>query len=388
MMEILRFENDQRLADNVSSAIEIGMHQTNEFFFNNDTSLILYHDTLNKVNITKKHWGVYQVISAWALWKEDTVGKTALFGSSFGGPSAIGVYLADHGIYLAVSGDTRLTGTSYLPKLGVRKSYIEGKSFLQKKITNGPVKNSKDSLPVLNANMRKYWKKDLFELKGNNDTIVGENYLDKKELTNSFMNKTIRILSENEISLSGLTLSGNIIVQSDKRIFIAMDCSLNNVLCVAPDIYVEKGFEGKVQLFALDTVIVNPEVHLQYPSAVVTAGFGSTSAYLEIGKDCDIEGSVIAFSDAKINSSVSISLKQGSEIYGIVYCRGKVQERAKVFGSLYCDKFFLYGHQGYYEDQLLDAWIDPIHLEPHFVSGILFSNAWQHSQYRVIAWLN
>jgi hypothetical protein len=84
---------------------------------------------------------------------------------------------------------------------------------------------------------------------------------------------------------------------------------------------------------------------------------------------------------------VVFNISAGAKIYGTVYCAGKVETRGKVFGTLYCDRFFLQTRQGYYENHLLDAWIDPKGLEPEFTSGIFMETTGPNSMNRIIEWL-
>jgi hypothetical protein len=157
---------------------------------------------------------------------------------------------------------------------------------------------------------------------------------------------------------------------------------------VAPMIIVESGFKGKTQLFAADTVLIQKNVTLQYPSSVVSAGIETSYSHILIAEESRVEGTVLAFAEIEANRNVSVKLGAGSEIYGMVYCAGKMEHLGKIFGSLYCDFFFLQTRQGYYENHMLDAWVDPTVLEPHFSAGALFKTDSLKQINNVISWLN
>jgi hypothetical protein len=301
----------------------------------------------------------------------------------------VGLYLTDHGYYLTVAGDTYLSGKCFLPKLGVRKAYIDGKSFKYNDIVSGTIENSKDHLPVMSGRLLVYLKSSVFESTGSKDSITGEQFLNSGKISNSFENTTIRVQSEDEIILSGLEIEGNIVIQSLKKIRIDKNTKLTNCICIAPIIEVGSEFEGTVQLFATDTVLIGDKVVLNYPSSVVSAGIDRSTAYMYIGTDSRVEGTLIAFAEIAKDNNVSVQFAMGTIIYGTVYCAGKLELKSKITGSLFCNMFFLQTRQGYYENHLLDTWIDPSGLEPQFASGILFTDADNPARQvkQIITWL-
>lgn len=387
-IEITSLNTYRRLIDNTTAVINITMQQESYIDFGQMQNMILFEDSLNVVQIHKKHWGVYNIVSAKSSWKNHQISRTALYGRKIGGELPTGLYLADHGHYLAVAGDTYLSGSCYLPKLGARKAYIDGKSFRYRSVINGRSAKSTEHLPQLSASFVEYSKNDLFESIASEDSVVSEKILNENSLKNNFSNATIRIQSEEYVILDNLNLQGNFIIQSHRKIIITADCQLQNIICIAPIIVVASGFVGKVQLFALDSVIVRDNAILKYPSAIVGAGIGRSAVYVGIGKNSRIEGCIVAYAEISENNDVQIKIDKGSEIYGLVYCAGKTEHKGKIFGSLYCDKFFLQTRQGYYENHLLDAWIDPVSLEKSFVSGYIFENSEPKQLNGVIEWLD
>ncbi len=386
-VEISSLSIFQQLTDNTHSAINMAMQNEDLVDYDQAQSLFLYDDSLCEVQVRKKHWGVYNMVSAKSERKNHQVNRTALYGYKTGGKSAVGLYLTDHGHYLAVAGDTYLSGNCFLPKLGARKAYIEGKSFKYRNIVDGSTGRSKETLPPLSDAFAEYSKNNLFEAQFHTDSVVSEKILNQNDLQNDFTNTSIRILSEAYIVLDNLSIQGNYIIQSQQKIIIGEDAKLQNIICIAPVIVVKSGFEGKVQLFALDSVLLGHDVVLQYPSAIAGAGIGRSSTYLGVGTNSRIEGCIVAYAEIAENPDVQIKTEPGSEIYGLVYCAGKIEHKGKIFGSLYCDKFFLQTRQGYYENHLLNAWIDPAGLETSFASGLIFEDPEKKSINQVIEWL-
>jgi hypothetical protein len=153
-------------------------------------------------------------------------------------------------------------------------------------------------------------------------------------------------------------------------------------------IIIASGFKGKIQLFATDSIIIQKNVTLEYPSSLVAAGIEKSYSRIQIAEGSKIDGTVVAYADIAANGNVTVKLDKESEIYGTVYCAGKFEHLGKVFGSVYCDYFFLQTNQGYYENHILDAWIDPIALEPKFSTGTIFNADSLKLINNIISWLN
>jgi len=386
--EINNYKAYQRLSDNTLSAVNIIMQKADFIPFNIEKTVPLFDDSLSNVRVLKKQWGVYQVACSSANWNQISVQKIAMYGQVSSGKNVTGLYLADHGYYLAVAGDTYLSGRVFLPKLGVRKAYIDGKSFKYDKIVDGSILNSKGQLPSLTADLKEYIKKTLFKSNNAVDSLVGQKVLNEGKLQNSFFNKTLRIYSGESINLTNTEIEGNIIIYSENEITISNSCHLENIICVAPTIIVASGFKGKIQLFATDSIIIEKNTTLEYPSSLVSAGIEKSYSRIQIAEGSKIEGTVMAYADITASGNVTVKLDKGSEIYGTVYCAGKMEHLGKVYGSLYCDYFFLQTNQGYYENHLLDAWVDPIALEPKFSMGTIFNADSLKLINNIISWLN
>jgi cytoskeletal protein CcmA (bactofilin family) len=386
-VEITNINGYKQLTDNVSSAINVTIQKPDFIEWNKEISMNIYEDSSSAVSLKKYHWGIYNIASASAHWKNYFVERSVLYGQRSAGTNAVGLYLTDHGHYLAVAGDTYLSGNCFLPKLGARKAYIDGKSFIYAAIVNGTIQTSNDKLPSLTEEFIEYLENELFDSPFINDSLVSEDMLNNDIITNDFRKTTQHIHSKDLIDLDGIEISGNIIIQSDKAIRITEESRLKHIICIAPKIRVEKGFEGVVQLFAQDSLLIEEDVYLKYPSAAVVAGIGRSSANADLLTGSRIEGTVLLFAEMSDKKDVTLRISKDATVIGMVYCDGKVNINGKVFGSLYCESFILQTQQGYYENHLLDAWIDPLSLEPGFASGIFMKEMRENDLTQIIEWL-
>ncbi|NJK96559.1 MAG: hypothetical protein HC905_18030 [Bacteroidales bacterium] len=114
---------------NLNSALNITLQMPEILQVDTAQYLDLYQDSTDMVAISKKRWGGYLIIKTMARWRVIEKSKHTLCGAEILPKDAVALYLADEGKYLSIAGNTMIKGNVYLPKLGVRKGYIEGKGF-------------------------------------------------------------------------------------------------------------------------------------------------------------------------------------------------------------------------------------------------------------------
>jgi hypothetical protein len=385
---ITQMTQQTNLNDLVTSSVNRVMQQDNLIAFDEFSEISLSGESEQKCTVRKRNWGVYRIAEAKAKWKNLEYSRTVLYGKKSFGEQRVGLYLADHGHYLAVAGDTYLSGTCYLPKLGARKAYIDGKSFRYNKTINGTQSASEEKLPAVSPDLLENIKSNIFQQTSGTDSIVTSSWLNNPELHNPFSSNTIRVYEEKELQLSDLEIDGNVIIQSAKKITLSNTNNFNRIIFVAPVIEVEENFKGSLQLFALDTILVHQDVRLEYPSALVAAGIERSSCYIDIETGSYIAGTILLFAEILENENVYLKINSEVNLYGEIYCGGKVEHHGKVTGSLFCDRFVLKTRQGYYENHLLDAWVHPMGLEPNFVAGMILNGQNTMTTNGIIEWLN
>ncbi|MBN1953395.1 MAG: hypothetical protein JW801_19475 [Bacteroidales bacterium] len=387
-VEVTTLEKKTALQDLVSSALLVSLENPDINSNQKAKEFQLYEEGGETAKVENRNWGVYEIAWARASWKHLSEEKLAMLGNQLNDFERTGLYLCDHGQYLTVAGDSYLSGNCYLPKLGVRKGYINGQSFKYTQTVTGKTDQSSDHLPELSPKLINYIKTELYDKEKIADSLVSRVYLDEIQQSNSFRDLSIRVYSDDELRLDHTILQGNIIIQSGKRIIIDGYAELSQIICIAPIIEVESGFTGDVQLFATDTMIIGDDVELKYPSAAVIMNGNTNKLFAQLGVGSTLEG-ILLMSDLNIEGQEAfLKISEEAEIFGEVYCSGTVEHLGKIFGSLYCDKLFLQTRQGYYENHLFNAWVDPVGLNTSFVSGILFTNNELNSKPAVIQWLN
>lgn len=354
---------------------------------NETQNLQLYNDENSSVEITRKKWGVFDLIISKAVWQKHSYSMVAITGDNFSETDKIALYLADRNKPLGVCGDTKIKGTCYLPKAGVEPTYIEGKNFTGKEMINGTKKISEKIMPIFD-DIKEYYsivkeRKFLAE----SDSVIEYSDFISDTLVNSFLNKTILLYSVNDIKLENKFLKGNIKVVSEKSVKIAKLNELQDIIVVAPYVNFNKGFSGRLQAYASDSLSVDDEVEINYPSVlgVLVTRTDTIQPYILIKQKAKVAGLVFLYSETTpAVLKPYIKIDKDALICGQLISSCDIQLQGTVQGSVYCNRFILKTPSSYYENNLLDAVVDFTELPKEYVGICAGDN---HTQKKIVKWL-
>lgn len=371
--------------NNVNSGLNYLLANAAQFNYNTEREISLFEGEDNMVTLGKKKWGGYDILKSSSSWRDFTYGKTALAGIYLTENDRTALYLADHEKYLSVSGRTAIVGNSYLPKLGIRRAYIEGLSFEGEKMVDGEILNSDNKLPAFNRDLAKFIDACFNNINLISDDIEDIYNMRSASLHGSFDGKTKIFYSEGAVNLGHLELTGNIIVISGKRIIVENDLKPGNIIIAAPNIYFEEGFEGHIQAFAKDTIVVEDGCTFNFPGLLGIYNTNLNACLIDIGRDVTIHGGVFftRTEESPVDSKLYTDI--GTIIYGQVYFNGTVEIKGEIYGSLFCDEFFLRTEAAYYENHLLDATINAKDIPGYFLGYSLLEKEYT---YQILEWLN
>lgn len=385
---IVNIQGQSKLIADVNSAINLVLGVPEMLQLNEKKKLDLYNDAESIVELEAKNWGMYSVVIANADWHNYHFFKTAMLGDDILNAEQIALYLTDQNNYLSLCGKTVLKGTCYLPKLGTKRAYIEGQNFVGNQMVEGETKQSEKQLPQINSELISRNEAYLNANFSNSDSIRNiEEFIEKDSIENSFNNKTLILFSKNKITLSYKFYKGNIIVYSSKEIEIQSDAKIEDVILYAPTIKIKSNFEGNLQAFSRDSLIVEENCNLNFPSVLgLICKAEKTRQSLKIANNSEISGSVFLISKSTSEREIAIlSIDKNATVFGQVYSNSLTELKGKIFGSLYCAKFILQTPSSIYENHLLNAEINFSKLSPHFVGISLFDKP---KQKELIKWLN
>ena len=288
---LIRQIGTSQIEQNIESAIELYSVKPEIVDKSNTATVSLFQDTPSKVVIKRDSWGVYQIISFSAAYKQIKRCKQSLFGYRYGSIPPTALYMTDKDRYLSICGNSRVVGNCYLPILGMRTARIEGKLF-DGIVENreGYIHQSRKEMPAPPEAFLADCKAILMgEVKG----IVKsyESILGKKSVFNSFADSLMIFTSpEKYWWVENVIITGKVHLYSNNVIYITPSTKLQNVIVAGRKIVVKKGFEGTVQLFATDTIILEENVRLLYPSSISVIDSKPNQKLVIINKNCEVQG--------------------------------------------------------------------------------------------------
>jgi len=324
---------------------------------NSWTRLGINNDSLK---IKTLRWGAYQFINVCSKNGRFQTSLSGFYGTAL--KKDTGLVIADNGRAISAAGEIRFNAFCYLPSSVLRPVFIEGMSYSGTSTTKSFIKPSPRRIPDLNNEYLSGFKNMISTYNSRTDSLVSElspiSYV-------SFDAKTA-VLQTTILHLTDQRFKGNIKLIA-KEVNISKTASLEDVLIVADKIRVQKGFNGNLHLMVKDSIIIEPDCQLNYPSSLVIynpdpkeISIGLRGIY--IGENSVIEGSIICYNDKVSDTEVPrqlVKLNKNCKVYGLVYCSGYGHLQGKIYGNVYCERLIVKSNSATYENHLIDTEIDP-----------------------------
>jgi len=351
----------------------------NEIPYDQETTVKLPTDPSSQLVITKKHWGIFDLLDVQSNVKTATFIKIGLMGGFQSEKPAL--YLKDNNHALVLVGNTKIQGNAFIPKNGVKRGNIAGHSYYRDRLIYGITKQSNMKLPTIkNKGFIEQLSNGLISVE---DAIFIELYENLK-IINSF-NKPIQLYKQQgTVNLRDIKLIGNIIIQSDTLIKIDRTTILNDVLLIAPNITVMDGVTGNFQAIASKNITVGSNCNLTYPSALVLnedeiktskKNKNVEPAQIFINSNSSIKG-IVAFlsKNEKSNYKSQLYIDENSFITGEVYCDQNLELKGSVYGSVYTNNFITKQFGSVYQNHIYNGSILQNKLPQQYV-GIQIENS-------------
>jgi hypothetical protein len=382
------FTNKTKLDEldlNLKSAFLVYKHDPGIFSVSDSLDIDLYKDSLAMVRLTREDWGIFDIVTASAGWKNLSLSRSGLFGEVIDSKDPA-LYVADHGITVSLSGNSIIRGNSFVPGGVFRTASVEGQPFRNKTTSEGEVHRSESDIPEPDS------KLDSTLAVTYNGDVIGINLseIDRKNslsIENPFRNPSVVYYSHVDAILSGLSFRGRIMIYAAGTVFIDRTTSLEDVIIVARRIIIDEGFTGSFQGFAIDSIAIGDNVSMNYPGvlAIAPAADGdatSSDAQITIGRNTIIKGCILLKGQKE---KCRLVIPESTSLTGQVYCSGTVQMEGKVYGSIFCDGFSFRRENSTYINHLLNSDID-IERLPDGFAGFAVGN--EKSLRTVIKWLD
>lgn len=350
----------------------------------NDTTVVSISDNnYNTLKVHREFWGLFEKIIATSKIKTTQFKKIALLGTLIDDRTAL--YLQDNNKPLVLVGNTKIEGTSFVPKQGVKSGNIAGNSYYGSKFIYGQTQTS-SKLPQLQNEILNYLRQidDVGSSKPQ-EHFISINNGAKSVYSNSFLNPTQIVSSNTLLVLSNVSVSGNIIIQSKTKISVTNTAKLNDVILIAPEINIGKAVKGTFQAIASKKITVQKNCVLSYPSALVLTGQTSAQSNdtileeervnrIELEANTTVKG-VIAFLGIQPKKNTpQIQIKTNATIFGEVYCTGSTELSGVVFGSMFSSNVISKQFGSTYINHMYNATIISKGLSQNYV-GLPFSKS-------------
>lgn len=367
---VLMQQRKERLLINATSGLQYVLADDNAVKMNESINFDLYENQEDSVLLTRKQWGVFQIAACVAFKGKDSVAQTAMYGFK---PDAIlqsALYVSDQNRPLYLCGDTKLKGLCYIPEAGVKRAYIEGQGYINNKLIEGEEKQSKTSLPPLSETLSQTLAATFNKLQ---PTFTEP--IDKlpDTLYQSFSKPTIVVQLPNGYRLENKHFSGNIILYSNGKIELSNTNKLQDIQLYASSIVIKERFLGTIQAFVQDSLLVEKNCTLNYPSAlgVIKNKFEKFQQFVQIGENSMVKGILIGYCKVEDLAKIRISMDKDAILLGQLYADGFAELKGKVYGNVTCGKLLLRTPSSTYENHLLNTTLDYSQLPKNFVGSAL-----------------
>ena len=336
------------LNDDIESALNIYLTTENFNDYNKEIKIDLFEDGEHNVSLLVKKWGLYDIAYLNAKWKNININKAVLVGNDISENDEISIYYTNSAEKLTLCGNSLIEGNAFLPEKN-----IDGKGYNGEELIYGNIGYAEYSLPELNIDLideieNNYKKSSLSQVKNYNEYVNSSNQV----IDNLFTNEPIILYSDLPLEIESVSLFGNIVVFSEQAITIKNTSKIQDAILIANQVNIESGFKGNFQVFCTDSIIVEENVSLLYPTVLLVNSIDK--AKISIGNNSLIFGDIILY-NSNVSQNAKILLEEGSIIQGLVYSYNKIEPKGSIYGSLYCNKIELITKSSSYSGHLMNA---------------------------------
>ena len=346
-----------------------------EIEYNQVLSKQFSDNTKETTSVLKKKWGLFDLGIVTSKVGKEFHQKIGLLGWKQEKRKAL--YLQDNNTPLVMVGNSNITGDAYLPKRGVKTGNIGGTSFYGDKLITGFDYASTNKLPQ-SINLKQV--EELLNRSYLNGSIKNFELEEELNLLQSFNKNTLLYESTSDVYLHNISLKGNIIISSNRKIIIDASTKLNDIILIAPEIELKKNVIGNFQIFATKTIIVNENCKINYPSSLVLLDKSKTEKEenkIEL-KDGVIFRGVLVYkkdnNEKKRSYTPQIIIKEKASVEGEVYCEENLELLGKVEGTVIAKNFITNQFGNTYINHIYNGKINVKELPEQYVGLKLESN--------------
>jgi len=327
----LLYCNDSTLLNSLDKESEYTLHK-------NDNSSTVHYDV--------KRWGLYECLIVSS--NDRSYNSVRFVGKNEEGDINAAFWLCDKDRALLIAGCTDIKGSVFIPKNGINYIILNKIPYSGEMLVEDDIHLSDRNLPEIDTSHIDYVN-ELRSVDLTSQPTDGSNHYI------SFRNETIHRLIPN--ITERYTARGNIVLHGEE-VIISSNAILSDIILIARKVTIETGFEGSLQVFATDTVIIEEDVHLKYPSGIHLNG-NNKKTHLDIGRRSKIDGYAIVFGVGENISSfipdINYHQQEESTLRGLLYVDGISNLKGNIYGAAYLVECYYLSGEIMYASTLFDV---------------------------------
>jgi hypothetical protein len=392
-LERLRLQHDQRsdaIIRNAQSGLQLLLGKQQLVNYDAPFDHDLFGNEHDSVRLTLRRWGAYDVAISDAHNRTLRHTCMALTGWAARADDRTALRMANLERPLAITGNTLLRGTCYLPSGGVTSTYAESQSYTRNQLVYGEQRLSERFLPEPDKGLVRRIDSLLNGRFAVTDSLVAAAELNNVDsLVHSFLHAPVVLQSDGPILLRDKYLAGQWCIYSKSSIKVERSAELHDVILIAPNIEIADRVKGNFQAFARDSFSIGEEVELDYPSVIgmLTDVHSPPQTKFEIGRKTRIAGVVFGIQNVQdFTRSLWLKCDEETKITGQVWCNDLLQLKGEVKGDVSCKLFHLQTNSATYQNLLMNATIDRPARPDAFVLSVLVHN--ETDEKKIVKWLH
>lgn len=341
----IRYHSEKQQKMHLSSALSI---------FCNDSILAEEMRTKKEYQIYEEdaHSAVYMDTYQWGLYKcinmhnfDKSIHTAYIIGKSQDTYRSPAIWISDRDHSISLSGEAEISGDLFLPKNGINYMNLNFDSFRGNIIPSAKIHTSKKDLPPVDSTYIQFMR-ELKDLSAPLSQIPSEYH--------SFSDDIIYASVTDD---EDIYAKGRIILYGDK-VRINSSCSISDIILIARYVTIESGFSGALQIMASDTVEIEKDVYLHYPSGVYIHG-DRNKAFLHIDSDSSIEGYAIIEGNVEGGNGFVVDIhyrqEKDSQLSGLLFVDGIAHLEGMVTGAAYLKECYYLAGENMYSGLIYNA---------------------------------
>ncbi len=294
----------------------------------------------SRIGVDRKPWGLYEVVTIAGY--DGTIRSSKILGKRVPCEDRFVLYCRDNNSPVTLTGKTHIEGAVRTPRGGIVYGQMGAVFFDGEKLEPGTITPAESELPAPTDEALVVID-ELKALAGAGGVVSASD-----SITAGFANSEPLVIAAGDRPEESC-FSGNIVIVAEE-LSIPSSCRLRDVMVVAEKVRIEKGFAGSLQVFASDSLNVEDDVLLDYPSGLFS------EKYIALADSVTVGGYVVVNPDGKPDPrNANYRQSRHARVRGLVYIAGSAQLQGIVSGVAMLARAVYYSPRGYYENMICDA---------------------------------